>query len=83
MTITNCDLNTYSHIPYKPLQDSDYKQKKPLQKQLFYARIKRSIVEIFYMGYFKLYYSLLDLKKIVISTYVNVKIYIEFELLNY
>ncbi len=38
-----------------------------------------SIVEIFYMGYFKLYYSLLDLKKIVISTYFNVTIYIEFE----
>jgi hypothetical protein len=42
-----------------------------------------SIVEIFYMSYLKLYYSLLDLKKIVISAYFNVTIYIEFELLNY
>jgi hypothetical protein len=24
MTLTNCDLNLYSHILYKPLQDSDY-----------------------------------------------------------
>jgi hypothetical protein len=22
----NCDLNMYSHIPYKTLQDYDYKQ---------------------------------------------------------
>jgi hypothetical protein len=22
----NCDLNMYSHIPYKTLQDCDYKQ---------------------------------------------------------
>jgi len=33
------------------------------------------------MGYSKLYYSLLDLKKVVISTYFNVMIYIEFEVL--
>jgi hypothetical protein len=33
------------------------------------------------MGYYKLYYSLLDLKKVVISTYFNVMIYIEFEVL--
>jgi hypothetical protein len=24
----NCDLNMYSHIPYKFLQDCDYKQNK-------------------------------------------------------
>jgi hypothetical protein len=24
----NCDLNMYSHIPYKPLEDCDYKQNK-------------------------------------------------------
>jgi hypothetical protein len=29
------------------------------------------------------YYALLDLKKVVISTYFNVTIYIEFELFNY
>jgi len=26
--LMNCDLNLCSHIPYKPLQDCDYKQKK-------------------------------------------------------
>jgi len=35
------------------------------------------------MGYFKLYYILLDLKKVVISIYFNMMIYIEFEFLNY
>jgi hypothetical protein len=35
------------------------------------------------MGYYKLYYALLDLKKVVISIYLNVTIYIEFELFNY
>jgi hypothetical protein len=35
------------------------------------------------MGYYKLYYALLDLKKVVISTYFNVTSYIEFELFNY
>jgi len=29
ITLTNCDSNRYSHIPYKPLQDYDYRQKKP------------------------------------------------------
>jgi hypothetical protein len=24
----NCDLNMYNHIPYKPLQDCEYTQKK-------------------------------------------------------
>jgi hypothetical protein len=33
------------------------------------------------MGYSKIYYSLLELKKVLISTYFNVMIYIEFELL--
>ncbi len=27
VTIMNCDLNMYSHIPYKPLQNCDYRQK--------------------------------------------------------
>jgi hypothetical protein len=35
------------------------------------------------MCYSKLYYLLIDLKKVVISAYFNVMIYIEFELLNY
>jgi hypothetical protein len=35
------------------------------------------------MGYFKLYYTLLDLKKVVVSIYFNLMIYIEFELFNY
>jgi len=36
------------------------------------------------MGYVKLsYYALLDLKKVVISIYFNMLIYIEFELFNY
>jgi hypothetical protein len=28
VTLMNRDLNVYSHIPYKPLQDCDYKEKK-------------------------------------------------------
>jgi hypothetical protein len=28
VTLMNCDLNMYSHIPYKFLQDCDYKQNK-------------------------------------------------------
>jgi hypothetical protein len=28
LTLMNYDSNVYSHIPYKPLQDCDYKQKK-------------------------------------------------------
>jgi hypothetical protein len=35
------------------------------------------------MSYLKLYYVLLNLKKVVIFAYFNVKIYIEFECLNY
>jgi hypothetical protein len=27
----NCDLNVYSHIPYKSLIDCDYGEKKTLQ----------------------------------------------------
>jgi hypothetical protein len=30
----NCDLNVYGHIPYKPLHDCDYRQKK-FTKQFF------------------------------------------------
>jgi hypothetical protein len=35
------------------------------------------------MGYSKLYYALLDLKKVVIFACFNVTIFIEFELFNY
>ncbi len=42
-TLMNCDLNMYSHISYRPLQDCDYRQKK-LTKQLIYARINVFIV---------------------------------------
>jgi hypothetical protein len=31
----NCDLNVYSHIPYKLLQDCDYRKKKTLQNSSF------------------------------------------------
>ncbi len=34
VTLTNCDLNMYSHIPYKLLQDCDYRGKK-VAKQPF------------------------------------------------
>ncbi len=43
VTLMNCDLNVYSHIPYKPLQDRDYGQKN-LTKQIFYVKIKVPIV---------------------------------------
>jgi len=70
VTLTNCDSNLYNHILYKPLQDWDYRPKeKPSQNRLFYLRIKVSIVYIFYSVYFKFYYALLDLKKIVIFAY--------------
>jgi hypothetical protein len=35
------------------------------------------------MSYSKFYYSLLDLKKVMISAYFNVMIYIGFELFTY
>jgi hypothetical protein len=34
VTLMNCDLNVYSHILYKPLQDCDCRQKN-LQNNLF------------------------------------------------
>jgi hypothetical protein len=43
VTLMNCDLNVYSHIPYKPLQDCDYRGKENFTKQPFYVRIKVSI----------------------------------------
>jgi hypothetical protein len=73
----NYDLNVHSHILYKPLQDGDCRQKN-LIKQSFYARIKVPIVKKIYVGYSKLYYALLDLKKVVIFAY-----FIEFEIPNY
>jgi hypothetical protein len=39
LTLTNCDLSVYSYIPYKPLQDCDYRQRKNT-KEPFYARRK-------------------------------------------
>jgi len=71
-----------THIPDKPLQDCNYMQKK-FTKEPFYARMKVPIVKSFYIRYSKLYYALLDLKKVVIFPCFNVTIYIEFELLNY
>jgi hypothetical protein len=41
------------------------------------------IVQKNYMGYYKLYYALLDSKKVVMSAYFDVIIYIKFELFNY
>jgi hypothetical protein len=80
----NCDLNVYNHIPYKPLQDCEYKQKqKNLTKIAFLCSNKGANCLNFYMGYSKLYYALLDLKKVVLFSNFNVMIYIEFELLNY
>jgi len=35
------------------------------------------------MGYFQLYYALLDLNKVISFAYFNLTIYIEFELFNY
>ncbi len=35
LTQMNCDLNVYSHIPYKPLQDCDYRPKKRIYKTTF------------------------------------------------
>jgi hypothetical protein len=39
VTLMNFDLNVYTHIPYKPSPDCDYRQKK-ITKQPFYVRIK-------------------------------------------
>ncbi len=35
LTLTNCDLKVYSHIPFKPLQDYDYRSKKPYKTTFF------------------------------------------------
>jgi len=56
---------------------------KNLTKQLIFVKIKVSIISIFYMAYSKLYYALLDLKKVMIFTCFNVMIYIKFEFSNY
>jgi hypothetical protein len=45
MTLTNCDLNLYSHILYKPLQDSDYMNFFLLQNNSFMLKIKVPIVK--------------------------------------
>jgi hypothetical protein len=59
------------------------KKKRNLTKQPFYVRIKVPIISIFFVGYSKLYYALLDLEKVMIFACFNVTIYIEFELLNH
>jgi hypothetical protein len=33
VTLMNCDLNMYSHIPYKALQDYDYRHKNNYYKK--------------------------------------------------
>jgi len=53
-----------NHISHKPLQDCDYRHKN-LTKQRFCTKIKVPIVQIFYMGYSKLYFALSNLKKVV------------------
>jgi hypothetical protein len=68
VTLMNCDLNACNHIPYKCLQDCDYRKKK-ITNQPFHARIKVSIDYISYMVYSKLYYALLDFKKVVIFAF--------------
>jgi hypothetical protein len=76
------DLNAYItfHInPYKIVTTG----KINFIKQFFNVRIKVPIFLISYMAYSKLYDLLLDWKKVVISIYFNVTIYIEFELLDY
>ncbi len=83
MTLTNCDLNEYTYTSYKPLQDCDCRPKKDFTKQPFYTRIKMLIFLFYLVSYSKLYYVLLDLKKVVISICFNVTIYIDFEFLNY
>jgi hypothetical protein len=82
VTLMNCDLCAYSHITYNPLQGCDYRQKKILTKQSFYARMKVPIVLNSDMDYSTFYYALLDLKKVVIFAYFNLINYIADELLN-
>jgi hypothetical protein len=61
VTLSKCDLNVYSHIPYKPLQDYLSKivitGKKNFTKQFFNARIEVSILFFSYMVYLKFYNS--------------------------
>jgi len=35
LALMNYDLNVCSHVPYKPLQDCNYRQKKTLQNNCF------------------------------------------------
>ncbi len=84
VTLTNCDLLVYNDIPYKYLQACDYSyEKKNLTKHPFHGKIKVPIAKKIYMGHFKLYYVLLELRKVVIFACFNVTIHIKFELLNY
>jgi hypothetical protein len=76
MCIITLHINTYKLVTIA-------RKKKTLQKHPFHAKIKVPIVKISYMGYFKLYYVLLELRKVVIFVCFNVTIYINFELLNY
>jgi len=70
VTLTNRDLNdiiTFYINYYKIVIVG-----KKFTKQPFYASIKVSIVKKHYVGYFKFYYALLDLKKVVISACFSV-----------
>jgi hypothetical protein len=69
VTIMNCDLNVYNHIPYKPLQGCDYKKKKNLQNNLLKLKWKCQLINFSYVVYSSLYYELLNLKKVVIFAF--------------
>jgi hypothetical protein len=69
VTIMNCDLNVYNHIPYKPLQGCDYKQKNNLQNNLLKLKWKCQLINFSYVVYSSLYYELLNLKKVVIFAF--------------
>jgi hypothetical protein len=46
VTLINCDSNAYSHVPYKPLQDCEYK-KKTLQNSPFTLKYKSQLFKFF------------------------------------
>jgi hypothetical protein len=71
-------ITTFHINPYKIVTIG----KNKFTNQHFYVKIKGPIVQIFFMGYSKLYCAFLDLKKVVISPCFNVTIYIEFEFLD-
>jgi len=60
VTLTNCDLNVYRHIPYKTLQDCDYIPKKKLTKYSLCPLIK-----MFYFLDKFAYFLLLCIRKLI------------------